>query len=59
MLYWFVFVHGCSSLTFEGVRRELEKELGLETYALDIHKRYVKQCLLEVLRWSYELLFEF
>ncbi|XP_057486697.1 uncharacterized protein LOC130772828 [Actinidia eriantha] len=37
------------SLTFEGVRRELEKELGLETYALDIHKRYVKQCLLECL----------
>ncbi|GFS36511.1 hypothetical protein Acr_00g0046400 [Actinidia rufa] len=39
----------CATLSLRGVRRELEKELGLETYALDIHKRYVKQCLLECL----------
>ncbi|PPD70641.1 hypothetical protein GOBAR_DD32478 [Gossypium barbadense] len=35
------------SLTFEGVRRLLEKDLGLETFALDVHKRFVKQCLLK------------
>ncbi|KVH98683.1 hypothetical protein Ccrd_023093 [Cynara cardunculus var. scolymus] len=34
-----------SSLTFEGVRRLLEKDLVLDTYALDVHKRYVKQLL--------------
>ncbi|KAJ9560338.1 hypothetical protein OSB04_005498 [Centaurea solstitialis] len=33
------------SLTFEGVRRLLEKDLVLDTYALDVHKRYVKQLL--------------
>ncbi|KAI3820102.1 hypothetical protein L1987_13960 [Smallanthus sonchifolius] len=33
------------SLTFEGVRRLLEKDLDLETYALDKHKKYVKQLL--------------
>ncbi|THG18631.1 hypothetical protein TEA_029955 [Camellia sinensis var. sinensis] len=38
-----------TSLTFEGVRRLLEKDLGLETYALDVHKRFIKQCLLECL----------
>lgn len=38
----------CSSLTFEGVRRLLEKDLGLEEYALDVHKRFIKQCLLKV-----------
>ncbi|KAJ7965583.1 DNA ligase 1-like isoform X1 [Quillaja saponaria] len=37
------------SLTFEGVRRLLEKDLGLETYALDVHKRFIKQCLLKCL----------
>ncbi|XP_039003229.1 nucleolar protein 12-like [Hibiscus syriacus] len=37
------------SLTFEGVRRLLEKDLGLETFALDVHKRFVKQCLLKCL----------
>ncbi|XVF64593.1 hypothetical protein PTKIN_Ptkin09bG0180900 [Pterospermum kingtungense] len=37
------------SLTFEGVRRLLEKDLGLETLALDVHKRFVKQCLLNCL----------
>ncbi|XP_074279451.1 uncharacterized protein LOC141604833 isoform X2 [Silene latifolia] len=33
------------SLTFEGVRRLLEKDLGLEVHALDSHKRFVKQWL--------------
>ncbi|XAR55579.1 Ubiquitinyl hydrolase 1 [Bertholletia excelsa] len=37
------------SLTFEGVRRLLEKDLGLQTYDLDVHKRFIKQCLLECL----------
>uniref|UniRef100_A0A6N2MZ22 Histone chaperone domain-containing protein n=1 Tax=Salix viminalis TaxID=40686 RepID=A0A6N2MZ22_SALVM len=37
------------SLTFEGVRRLLEKDLGLEKFALDVHKRFVKQCLIECL----------
>ncbi|KAL9313599.1 hypothetical protein ACSQ67_019051 [Phaseolus vulgaris] len=37
------------SLTFEGVRRLLEKDLGLEECALDVHKRFIKQCLLECL----------
>ncbi|KAJ7959124.1 DNA ligase 1-like isoform X1 [Quillaja saponaria] len=37
------------SLTFEGVRRLLEKDLGLETYALDMQKRFIKQCLLKCL----------
>ncbi|XP_058190076.1 uncharacterized protein LOC131307541 isoform X2 [Rhododendron vialii] len=35
------------SFTFEGVRRLLEEDLGLEKYALDVHKRFIKQCLLE------------
>ena len=48
-------VSGCSSLTFEGVRRLLEKDLGLETYALDVHKRFVKQFLLEVPLWICKL----
>ena len=38
----------CSSLTLEGVRRLLEKDLGLEQNALDAHKRVVKQFLEEV-----------
>ncbi|XP_015572988.1 uncharacterized protein DDB_G0283697 isoform X1 [Ricinus communis] len=38
-----------NSLTFEGVRRLLEKDLGLQEYALDVHKRFVKQCLLQCL----------
>ncbi|XP_076900291.1 uncharacterized protein LOC143554412 [Bidens hawaiensis] len=33
------------SLTFEGVRRVLEKDLALDTYALDSHKKFVKQLL--------------
>ncbi|KAF8377037.1 hypothetical protein HHK36_030409 [Tetracentron sinense] len=35
------------SLTLEGVRRLLEKDLGLKTNALDVHKRFIKQCLQE------------
>ncbi|XP_027334553.1 myb-like protein X isoform X2 [Abrus precatorius] len=45
----FCFAFQCSSLTFEGVRRLLEKDLGLEEYALDVHKRFIKQCLLKCL----------
>ncbi|KAH7834709.1 hypothetical protein Vadar_018832 [Vaccinium darrowii] len=44
------FEQQADSLTFEGVRRLLEEDLGLETYALDIHKRFVKQCLLKCLK---------
>ncbi|KAK9758256.1 hypothetical protein RND81_01G218500 [Saponaria officinalis] len=39
------FQEQADSLTFEGVRRLLEKDLGLETHALDSHKRFVKQWL--------------
>lgn len=41
------FKEQADSLTFEGVRRLIEKDLGLETRALDVHKKFVKQCLLE------------
>ncbi|OEL28095.1 hypothetical protein BAE44_0010887 [Dichanthelium oligosanthes] len=34
-----------SSLTLEGVRRALEKDLGLEIYSLDAHKKFIKQCV--------------
>ncbi|WCJ44628.1 hypothetical protein M5689_025286 [Euphorbia peplus] len=43
------FKEQANSLTFEGVRRLLEKDLGLEECALDKQKRYVKQCLQEFL----------
>ncbi|XP_022034749.1 transcription initiation factor TFIID subunit 11 isoform X2 [Helianthus annuus] len=33
------------SLTFEGVRRVLEKDMVLDTYTLDSHKKFVKQLL--------------
>ncbi|XVE60346.1 hypothetical protein DITRI_Ditri05aG0121500 [Diplodiscus trichospermus] len=46
------FKEQADSLTFEGVRRLLEKDLGLETFALDVHKRFVKQCLLKCLDGS-------
>ncbi|XP_021740367.1 HIRA-interacting protein 3-like [Chenopodium quinoa] len=39
------FQEQADSLTFEKVRRLLEKDLGLETHALDTHKRFVKQWL--------------
>ncbi|CAL0327408.1 unnamed protein product [Lupinus luteus] len=35
------------SLTFEGVRRLLEKDLGFQEYAFDVHKAFIKQCLLK------------
>ncbi|XP_059630764.1 uncharacterized protein LOC132273733 [Cornus florida] len=41
------FKEQADSLTFEGVRRLLENDLELETYALDVHKRFIKQCLSE------------
>ncbi|KAG6774220.1 hypothetical protein POTOM_021571 [Populus tomentosa] len=34
------FKEQADSLTFEGVRRLLEKDLGLEKFALDVHKRF-------------------
>ncbi|KAG6528052.1 hypothetical protein ZIOFF_010190 [Zingiber officinale] len=34
-----------STLTLEGVRRALEKDLGMKTFSLDAHKRFIKQCL--------------
>ncbi|GAB2271454.1 hypothetical protein Dimus_006291 [Dionaea muscipula] len=37
------------SLTFVGVRRVLEEDLGLEKYALDPRKRFVKDYLVECL----------
>ncbi|XP_065881126.1 uncharacterized protein [Euphorbia lathyris] len=43
------FKEQADSLTFEGVRRLLEKDLGLQKYALDVQKRFVKQCLVESL----------
>ncbi|XP_068637355.1 uncharacterized protein [Aristolochia californica] len=41
------FKEQADSLTLEGVRRVLEKDLGLKKFALDIHKRFVKKCLEE------------
>ncbi|XP_057993909.1 uncharacterized protein LOC110643824 isoform X2 [Hevea brasiliensis] len=43
------FKEQADSLTFEGVRRLLEKDLGLQKYVLDVHKRFVKQCLVQCL----------
>ncbi|ESQ38766.1 hypothetical protein EUTSA_v10029139mg, partial [Eutrema salsugineum] len=37
------------SFTFESVRRLLEEDLKLEKYALDVHKSFVKQHLVECL----------
>ncbi|KAF5740313.1 DNA ligase 1-like isoform X2 [Tripterygium wilfordii] len=36
-------------LTLEGVRRLLEKDMGLETHELDSHKRFIRQSLEEYL----------
>ncbi|XP_066340045.1 uncharacterized protein [Miscanthus floridulus] len=33
------------SLTLEGVRRALEKDLDLDMYSLDAHKKFIKQCV--------------
>ncbi|KAK8965890.1 hypothetical protein KSP40_PGU013570 [Platanthera guangdongensis] len=41
------FKNQADSLTLEGVRRALEKDLGRETFSLDVHKRFIKQCLEE------------
>ncbi|KAL5982496.1 hypothetical protein ACLOJK_016569 [Asimina triloba] len=35
------------SLTLEGVRRALEKDMGLEELTLDAHKKFIKQTLTE------------
>lgn len=35
----------CSFITFEGVRRLLEEDLGLAKYALDAYKSFVRECL--------------
>ncbi|GAV84119.1 CHZ domain-containing protein [Cephalotus follicularis] len=35
------------SLTLEGVRRLLEKDLEMEEFSLDVHKRFVKECMVE------------
>ncbi|KAK4747334.1 hypothetical protein SAY87_026371 [Trapa incisa] len=40
------------SLTFGGVRQLIEKDLGLEVHALDAHKSFINQCLLECLKGS-------
>ncbi|XP_008466703.2 uncharacterized protein LOC103504049 isoform X2 [Cucumis melo] len=48
------FKEQADSLTFEGVRRLLEKDLCMETYTLDVHKRYVKQCLVKCLEADLE-----
>ncbi|XP_020584500.1 uncharacterized protein DDB_G0283697-like [Phalaenopsis equestris] len=41
------FKEQADSLTLEGVRRALEKDLGMKTFSLDVHKRFIKQCLEE------------
>ncbi|XP_062182217.1 uncharacterized protein LOC133886566 [Phragmites australis] len=40
------------SLTLEGVRRALEKDLGLVIYSLDAHKKFIKQCVDKVFSGS-------
>ncbi|KAM7518886.1 hypothetical protein LguiB_017848 [Lonicera macranthoides] len=44
------FTNQADSLTFEGVRRLLEEDMGLDPYALDVHKRFVKQLLEKYLK---------
>ncbi|WOL02804.1 DNA ligase 1 [Canna indica] len=39
------FKERADTLTLEGVRRALEKDLGMKTFSLDAHKRFIKQCL--------------
>ncbi|OAY81624.1 hypothetical protein ACMD2_25556 [Ananas comosus] len=39
------FKEQADSLTLEGVRRILEKDLGKEAFSLDVHKRFIKKCL--------------
>uniref|UniRef100_A0A0D9XSU5 DEK-C domain-containing protein n=1 Tax=Leersia perrieri TaxID=77586 RepID=A0A0D9XSU5_9ORYZ len=40
------------SLTLEGVRRALEKDMGLEKHSLDAHKKFIKQCVDKVFSGS-------
>ncbi|XP_015698135.1 HIRA-interacting protein 3 isoform X1 [Oryza brachyantha] len=40
------------SLTLEGVRRALEKDMGLEKHSLDAHKKLIKQCVDKVFSGS-------
>jgi hypothetical protein len=35
-------------LTLEGVRRTLEKDMGLEIKSLDAHKKFIRQCIVKV-----------
>ncbi|XP_020272769.1 LOW QUALITY PROTEIN: eukaryotic translation initiation factor 5B-like [Asparagus officinalis] len=39
------FKQQADNLTLEGVRRALEKDLGMEKLSLDAHKKFIKQCL--------------
>lgn len=39
------FKQQADNLTMEGVRRALEKDLGMERLSLDAHKKFIKQCL--------------
>ncbi|KAJ0976020.1 hypothetical protein J5N97_017985 [Dioscorea zingiberensis] len=39
------FKEQADSLTLEGVRRALEKDLSMKAFSLDVHKRFIKQCL--------------
>ncbi|KAM7258447.1 hypothetical protein ACFE04_014188 [Oxalis oulophora] len=39
-----------SSLTLEGVRRLLEKDMELDKFSLDKHKRFLRECLAEDLK---------
>ncbi|KAG0448627.1 hypothetical protein HPP92_027745 [Vanilla planifolia] len=41
------FKEQADSFTLEGVRRALEKDMGLDIFSLDAHKRFIKQCLEE------------
>ncbi|MQM18347.1 hypothetical protein Taro_051341 [Colocasia esculenta] len=42
------FKEQADSITLENVRRTLEKDLGMNAYALDAHKRFIKQSLEQV-----------
>ncbi|KAM0868907.1 hypothetical protein ACQ4PT_041012 [Festuca glaucescens] len=39
------FKNQADSLTLEGVRRTLEKDMGLEIKSLDAHKKFIRQCV--------------
>ncbi|THU53091.1 hypothetical protein C4D60_Mb10t10780 [Musa balbisiana] len=41
------FKERADTLTLEGVRRALEKDLGMNMFSLDAYKRFIKQCLEE------------